>query len=369
VSWQTLHPEYYPDQLEAKRQHLIQALAPWYPAAPRVFTSTPSHYRMRAEFRIWHQGEQCDFAMFPPGGGAPQLMEQFPIANRQINRLMLELRQQLLSSRELSHKLFQVDFLTTQTGQALISLIYHRRLDTPWQLQAERLAKVLQAGIIGRSRKQKLVIGEDHLHEQLWVNGRTYTYRQAEQSFVQPNALVCEKMLGWAQQATAGVGGDLLELYCGLGNFTLPLSHQFDRVLATEVAKPSIALAQHNAEINQCHNIQFVRLSSEEVSEALSGSRVFRRIEEAEINLSAYDFRCVLVDPPRAGLDPATLSLVAGFEYIVYISCHLDSLTDNLATLAQTHQVEQVALFDQFPFTEHQETGVLLRRHKRTSLR
>jgi tRNA (uracil-5-)-methyltransferase len=56
-------------------------------------------------------------------------------------------------------------------------------------------------------------------------------YRQTEGSFSQPNATVCQKMLEFAVEATRGSGDeDLLELYCGNGNFTAPLSRNFRRV-------------------------------------------------------------------------------------------------------------------------------------------
>ena len=358
MAWQVFHPEQYTTQLAHKQQRLQQALAPFTQQPAQVYTSTPLHYRMRAEFRIWHQGDVCHYVMFEQK--KPVKLEQFAIANRQINDLMPQLLAQVNQSRVLRHKLFQVEFLTTQSGQALISLIYHRRLAEEWEVAATELAQTLTVQLIGRSRGQRWVIGQDYVDECLQVQGRTYHYRQLENTFVQPNALVCEKMLTWAQQVSEGIGGDLLELYCGFGNFTLPLAQQFRQVLATEMAKPAIALALHNAQVNQVDNVRFVRLSSAEVSQALSGVRSFRRLEGVE--LADYDLRCVLVDPPRAGLDQETLAFVQQFEHIIYISCHLGSLADNLQSLEHSHSIQRLALFDQFPFTEHQETGVYLRR-------
>ena len=72
------------------------------------------------------------------------------------------------------------------------------------------------------------------------------------------------------------------------------------------------------------------------------------------------DFDTVFVDPPRAGIDDETLKLLQGFERIIYISCNPDTLHDNLKTLTQTHRVTNFAMFDQFHFTHHVESGVLL---------
>ena len=79
--------------------------------------------------------------------------------------------------------------------------------------------------------------------------------------------------------------------------------------------------------------------------------------------LGSYDLRTILVDPPRAGLDEHTLGMAAAFEAIIYISCNPQSLADNLLLLRHSHRIEHLALFDQFPYTEHMECGVFLRRN------
>ena len=68
------------------------------------------------------------------------------------------------------------------------------------------------------------------------VQGRELVYKQVENSFTQPNAAINEQMLGWALDVTKGSEGDLLELYCGNGNFSIALAQNFRKVLATEIA-------------------------------------------------------------------------------------------------------------------------------------
>ncbi|TOJ95044.1 tRNA (uridine(54)-C5)-methyltransferase TrmA, partial [Vibrio parahaemolyticus] len=69
-----------------------------------------------------------------------------------------------------------------------------------------------------------------------------------------------------------------LELYCGNGNFSLALAQNFDRVLATELAKPSVVSAQYNIAANKIDNVQILRLSAEEFTQAIEGKREFRRL-------------------------------------------------------------------------------------------
>jgi tRNA (uracil-5-)-methyltransferase len=94
----------------------------------------------------------------------------------------------------------------------------------------------------------------------------------------------------------------------------------------------------------------------------MNGEREFRRLEG--FDLTKYSYDTVLVDPPRAGLDADSVELVSRFETIIYISCNPETLKQNLKTLVETHTIERFALFDQFPYTHHIETGVLLKRKK-----
>lgn len=354
-------PAAYPAQLAAKVAQFKHDFAAFDVPEPAVFASTPLHYRLRAEFRMWHQGERVDYAMFDPAEPKqPIVIEDFPPAAAAIGAVMPRLRERLQANAALKHRLFQVEFLATLSGELLIVLIYHRALDEAWEAAARVLAAELEVQLIGRSRKQKIVIGRDWLLEQFELDGRQLSYQQVEGSFTQPNGGVNRHMLGWARTQAAGIGGDLLELYCGNGNFTIALAPLFGRVLATEVSKSSVHAAHYNLAINQVDNVVMVRMASDEISSALAREREFNRMQG--IDLDAYRFSTLFVDPPRSGLDAPTLALAAGFEHILYISCSPQTLRDNVAALQATHTVAAAAVFDQFPYTHHLETGVLLKR-------
>ena len=353
----------YQQQLDAKVARISAQFAEYNPPALQVFASPEHNYRMRAEFRIWHIEDDLFYAMFERNEDKQKKVirvDEFPIADRSINLLMPKLLAALKADPVLSARLFEVHFLATLSGEMLVSLLYHRKLESDWEPAAQALSKALNIKLIGRSRGQKFVLSDEYVVEQLQVFERTYTYKQIESSFTQPNAQVCQKMLEWACTVAEHSEQDLLELYCGNGNFTLPLSTRFRRVLATELAKSSVYAAQWNIEQNQIENIQVARLSAEEFTQAYNGEREFRRLQEANIDLASYDFDTVFVDPPRAGIDDDTLKLLQRFKRIIYISCNPDTLHDNLKTLCQSHKVTQFALFDQFPYTHHVESGVLL---------
>lgn len=348
------------DQLfDTKAQLTENEFASFQPPELQRFPSPSKHFRMRAEFKVWHEKGTASYAMYKPGEyKQPVIIDSFTIGSEMICGLMPKLLAKINANEEIRRRLFQVEFLSASSGECVITLIYHRPLEAQWKIEAAELEASLSCKIIGRSRGQKVVLSEDFITEEFQINNQGYRYQQVETGFTQPNAVVCQKMLEWAQNVSSHLGGDLLELYCGNGNFTIPLAQNFNQVLATEVSKASVHSAHYNIELNGAKNIDVVRMSSEEFTQAFNGVREFRRLKD--INLDDYNFSTVFVDPPRAGLDDETVKLVARFANILYISCNPATLKENLNTLTLTHSIKHFAFFDQFPYTEHRECGVLL---------
>ncbi|MCE0493519.1 tRNA (uridine(54)-C5)-methyltransferase TrmA [Vibrio salinus] len=362
-----MNSQRYQTQLAEKISRLTDLFSPFGIPELEVFESPEKNYRMRAEFRIWHEGDDLFYIMFDQETKSKYRVDQFPAASRLINTMMSELITQLKANDILRKKLFQVDFLSTLSGEILISLLYHRQIDETWTEKAKELKQTLQGkgynvNLIGRARKIKIVVDQDYVTEKLHVHGKPYVYQQIENSFTQPNGKVAEKMLDWAVDCTRQSVGDLLELYCGNGNFSLALAQNFRQVLATELAKPSVQSAQFNIAANKIDNVQIIRMSAEEFTQAMEGKREFRRLKDANIDLQSYDCHTIFVDPPRSGMDADTCKMVQNYERIMYISCNPKTLKSNLNILSQTHKITRFALFDQFPYTHHMECGVLLER-------
>ncbi|WP_241569526.1 tRNA (uridine(54)-C5)-methyltransferase TrmA [Rosenbergiella collisarenosi] len=353
----------YDAQLTEKRQRLSHLLSSYEHPEIEVFRSPVSHYRMRAEFRLWHENDDLYHIMFDQQTKSRIRVEQFPAASELINQLMPIMIDALKKNQVLRHKVFQIDYLTTLSGEALVTLLYHRPLQDDWIAAARDLRDSLRdqgftLDIIGRATKTKITLDKDYIEEALNVNGEKLVYRQVENSFTQPNAAINISMLEWAQAITEDSTGDLLELYCGNGNFSIALAKNFQRVLATEIAKPSVESAQYNIAANHIDNLQIIRMSAEEFTQAMQGVRAFNRLKG--IDLSAYNCETIFVDPPRSGLDEQTLAMVQQYPRILYISCNPETLCENLSVLGKTHTISRVALFDQFPYTHHMESGVLL---------
>lgn len=358
-------PELYDQQFNDKAQIIRETFAGFNPPPLETFASAESHFRMRAEFKVWHEEGKAYYAMYKPGEyKKPVKIDEYSFGSQVMCSLMPALMDAINERDIIKRKLFQIEFLTTTTEEVLVTLIYHRELDSAWEEEANPLQTQFNCKIIGRSRKQKVTLCDDYVIEHMDVDGETFKYQQVETGFTQPNAGVCNAMLNWAVSASSHIGkeinGDLLELYCGNGNFTLPLSRNFRKVLATEVSKTSVNSARFNIELNKIDNIEMLRMSSEEFTEAMEGVREFRRLKD--LNLNEYNFTTVFVDPPRAGLDEDTTKMIQRFDNILYISCNPETLKHNLESLSENYEFKRFAFFDQFPYTHHAECGVLLSR-------
>jgi tRNA (uracil-5-)-methyltransferase len=351
------------DQYEAlladKKQRIETQFSRFEKPSLEIFSSPAKHFRQRAEFKIWHIEDRCFHAMFERGSNnAPIEITDFPIASEAIVKLMPILLKELNQNNELKRRLFQVEYLSTLSGEMLVTLIYHRKVGDEWLAEAKALKEKLGIHLIGRAKKMRILLDQDHVIETLNIDDKEFHYKQIEGGFTQPNAYVNQHMLSWARSCAEDSQGDLLELYCGNGNFSIALADKFRKVFATEVSKTSVKAAFDNKEMNKLDNVDFARVSAEELTAHISGEHPRRRLKDC--HLEEADFQTVLVDPPRAGLDEASCEMISHYPRIIYISCNPDTLEQNLEYLSKTHKIQRFALFDQFPYTHHIESGVYL---------
>jgi tRNA/tmRNA/rRNA uracil-C5-methylase (TrmA/RlmC/RlmD family) len=174
--------------------------------------------------------------------------------------------------------------------------------------------------------------------------GRTMTYVQPEGSFSNPNGDIAELTANWLCGKMRGEGmkaqqRKFVEFYCGNANHGCYLSNYFTAVLGVEIDPELCRAAEVNFTSNGITNGVIINKPAEEVARR-------RHL----YSFSDQDF--LLVDPPRAGLDPLTLSLVRHFRFVVYIACDARSLARDLRDrgLGESHRVVHMAAFDHFPW-------------------
>lgn len=168
--------------------------------------------------------------------------------------------------------------------------------------------------------------------------------------FVQVNGPVNAAMIAQALDWLAPQAGErVLDLFCGLGNFALPLAQQVAEVVAVEGVASMVARAQQNARSNGLANLHFYQA---DLSKPLDGA--WRQ----------KGFAAVLLDPPRDGAFAVVKQIGAlGAERLVYVSCNPATLArDTLELLKQGYRLKRAGILDMFPQTAHVEAMALFAR-------
>ena len=324
-----------------------------------IYSSAHHSFRHRCEFGLTKFKNGFNYSMIKDHKRIE--IDEYPICSESIQSLMKILLQELNKEDVLFNKLFQIEFQSSRSDEAMVSLIYHKKLDENWVKKIEVLKENLKCSIIGRSKNQKIIIGQDYVTEQYASLYKKFSLNLYEQCFSQTNPDICDRMINWIED-NGKKDTDIIELHCGIGTFTIPLSRLFNNVIATENSRPSLIALEINIKLNKCNNIKYARLSGKETLEAYEEKRAFRRLINKKINLKKYNIKSIFVDPPREGIDQDTISKISHFDEIIYISCGFESLKRDLDILKKTHEIKKAAMFDQFPYTDHIESGVILER-------
>ncbi len=176
------------------------------------------------------------------------------------------------------------------------------------------------------------------------ANGERY-FHSAE-SFFQGNQFLIGQLVETAVKDAAAETA--LDLYCGVGLFTLPLARKFAQVIGVEDNALALDFAEKNAENARLENVRFVR---DGVGNFLAGH-----------NLENTDF--VLLDPPRAGPEKAAILNIIKLKpkQVSYVSCEPSILARDLRIfLDGGYAIDSITALDLFPQTHHVETVVRLK--------
>ncbi len=170
--------------------------------------------------------------------------------------------------------------------------------------------------------------------------------------FVQINNEINQQMVAFAiAQLQPGADDRVLDLFCGIGNFSLPLARSAGAVLGVEGDKNLVARAAANAKRNALGNAEF-RVAD------------LSKIDGSEAWVKAGCDR-LLLDPARSGAAEIVARMnLLGPERIVYVSCHPGTLARDAGTLVHEHgyQLEAAGIIDMFPHTAHVESIAIFSR-------
>jgi 23S rRNA (uracil1939-C5)-methyltransferase len=241
----------------------------------------------------------------------------------------------------------QIEVAISEAETALV----FRHLDPLCEADLEQLRRFA----IDLSMHVYLQSGGPDTVQLLWPQHSSLSYHLPAQDieirfrptdFTQVNTVINERMVERVLQLLALEQEDkVLDLFCGLGNFTLPMARLAGAVTGIEGAAGLVRRAHDNAVLNGIDNVSFhvADLTADDPDPAWSGSH--------------YDK--VLLDPPRSGA-AAVLPVIASIRpgKIVYVSCHPGSLARDAGTLVNDlgYRLVAAGVMDMFPHTAHVES-------------
>jgi 23S rRNA (uracil1939-C5)-methyltransferase len=353
----------YEHQLAMKQQILRDALRRTakveLAVELKVHASPPWNYRNRTRMKVTNQPEFA-IGYFEHGSHRLLPIEQCPISSALINRALQALRQSS-EFRALAGDVAEVQFFANHDDDALLLEIYTRR---PAGAEAFRPAFLaLQAGLPDlRGMALFQFAGEDEgdeprsrfgsqraVPEYLGERGLKYLTREGRLradagAFFQTNRFLVDELLN---TVLAGhEGRRALDLYAGVGLFSVPLSRRYQRVTAVEIAPLSVDALRANSG----GKVEVVAAATEQFLHGFHASE-------------ALDL--VVVDPPRAGLGEKTARALGRLKTskLIYVSCDPATLSRDLRVLVESgFHIEEAHLVDLFPQTFHIETVFRLAR-------
>ncbi len=188
------------------------------------------------------------------------------------------------------------------------------------------------------------IYGKDFIEEKI----NEIKYKIFPLTFFQTNTSCCEKLYEIVVKQTEG--GNVLDIYCGSGGITLQVAKKVQKIIGIDSSKTNILIANENANFNNISNVEFENTNAETFILKLAKSKF------------ATELSTIIVDPPRAGLSKRVLTEISesGVGKIVYVSCNLETLKEDLKTFVRFYKIKKVIPVDMFPFTKHLETVTVL---------
>jgi 23S rRNA (uracil1939-C5)-methyltransferase len=330
--WQQLD---YTDQVEAKRQILEEIFHHRFPQTraipiPMSACPRPFAYRSRARVQLRGTGEKATIGFFRPGSHLVEDIESCPLLRDSLNEALSSLRQ------------FKIK-VDTDSKPKEMDIACSEEEDT-WA--TARTSPVPDEGIttlLGTRRREEVVLKRKV--------GR-FVYSVNASVFFQANDFMVAELVELVQGIVKGKKqGRALDLFAGVGLFSLPLACRFAGVVAVENSPSASRLCARNIKDSGLGNIETV---CADVRDILKSQKE-----------SAFDL--IVLDPPRmgAGTDVMKQILRLSPKDIVYVSCDPQTLVRDLAVISPgEYGISLVQGLDMFPQTYHFETVVHLRKNQ-----
>jgi 23S rRNA (uracil1939-C5)-methyltransferase len=320
----------------------------------RSHTAAPYEYRNRAQWAVSSANPRA-IGYFLPGSSKIAPIDECPVLSPLLARTFHQL-QELTRSNSLPGQIQEIEaFADSDDKKLALNVAFHEFEQQPEALFTffrDALPQLDSLLLLDQKKNQFKLSGPGFLIHK--AGG--FDFHVNHLSFFQVNRFLIEDLL---QSVVAGKKGSFaLDLYAGVGFFSLPLAKSFERVVSVDANLSAIRDLRTNAEAagfaltsHNLHTEEFLKKFSEKPD-------------------------LVILDPPRSGLGQAVSAKLADLQapQIIYLSCDPSTLARDLAILLQTermpagakpnarrYEIETIQIFDLFPQTHHIETLVHLR--------
>lgn len=360
----------YPDQVLAKQNQVLQALEriggfsnP--PVAPMLTAGSQLEYRNKVTYPLSRSASgQVQAGYYRKGTHQLINLNLCPVQDTRLNPFLAEIKQDIqqqgwsiydetLHQGKLRHLALRIG---RRTGEILLTLISTSDKLSGIQEQAqiwlERYSGLVGVCLNVNSDRGNVIFG----NETRCIAGQPYlvetfaglSFQLRPDTFFQVNTEASEALLEVIVQKLNLQGSEtLIDAYCGIGTFTLPLAKQVRNAIAIEVQPTSVKQARQNAQLNNITNVTFHAGTVETV------------LPQLEVTPDI-----VLLDPPRKGCDKTVIETLLNLKphRLVYISCKPATLARDLKLLCQTGEYELTLVqpADFFPQTPHVEAAAFL---------
>jgi len=347
------------EQLRLKKEILRETLSRLggikWDGAIVEHSAEPFGYRNRAQWAV-RSGMPLALGYFLPESSVIVPIDECPVLSPRLAQTFVRL-QDMARSGTLPMGIQEIEAFADSADEKIALSVAFEKFPKPAADLAsafrEALAQIESLLLLDQKKDRFELTGPGYLMH----GAGGYKYRVSHLSFFQVNRFLIEDLL---KTVTANAQGELaLDLYSGVGFFTLPLAKAFQRVVSVDANLAATRDLYANADA--------------------AGVTITSHHEHAEEFLKKTDERpdFVILDPPRAGLGAEAAEKLAelGAKEIVYLSCDPSTLTRDLAVLTGSprkpkeitgpsirYEITEMHLFDLFPQTFHIETFVRLRR-------
>lgn len=345
---QHLHHDH---QISYKERWVLEQLARQADLTPAQIESplrsAPAHYRRAARIGINQRQDGSAIVGFrQQSSNRLTSIDNCQILDTRADKLFGNLKA-LLDQYPNQIKRITHAELTLGDGSGSLTLRVMKNLDGGLVKRLGDLAAELNCGVYLDHGERTEAVGNV---EQPGFNLPDYNLRLsfAPGDFIQVNAEMNQQMVARALEWLAPTADDrILDLFCGLGNFTLPLATRAGEVVGVEGSKAMVARGEENARQNGLSNCQF---EAADLTHSISARRWFKQ-----------GFDKVLIDPPRTGALEIIEQLVeTPVKQLLYVSCNPAALARDAAALKDAgFRLERFCVMDMFPHTTHVESLAL----------